>query len=84
MGDTRRDQDQVTGAPARYARARRVVGRVEDEGLLRPGLDAEEAARLLWSATSQRAWEELVTDAGWSTEQWVRRTTEVVERALLR
>ena len=69
---------------ARYARARRVAGRAEEEGLLRAGLDRDEAARLLWSATSQRAWEELVTDSGWSTEQWVHRTTEALERALLR
>ena len=69
---------------ARYGRARRVVVRAEEEGLLRAGLDPEEAARLLWSATSQRAWEELVTDSGWSTLQWVRRTTEALERALLR
>lgn len=68
---------------ARYQRARRVVDRIVDEGLLPDGMDAVDGARLLWSATSQRAWDELVGEAGWSPERWVRRTTELLERALL-
>lgn len=67
---------------ARHARARAVVERLAAEGLLVPGLSVEDAARLLWSATSQHAWADLVQDAGWSTRRWTHRTTQLLERAL--
>lgn len=69
---------------ARYRRARDVVSRLEAEGLLDPVWTVPDAARLLWSATSQHAWADLVLDAGWSTARWVRHTTLLLERALLR
>jgi AcrR family transcriptional regulator len=68
---------------ARFDRARQVVGRLAAEGLLRPDLPTDDAARLLWSATSLRAWTELVVESGWTAEQWVRRTAELLERSLL-
>ena len=68
---------------ARLERARRVVARIAAEGRLRPGLDAEVAAHLVWSATSLRAWCELVEEAGWTTEQWVAHTTDLLDHALL-
>ena len=66
---------------ARLARARDVAARLAAERLLVDGLDAEDAARLLWSATSQRAWADLVA-SGWSTPQWTARTTQLLELAL--
>ena len=68
---------------ARLERARRVVERIAAEGRLRPGLSVDVAAHLLWSATSLRAWCELVEEAGWTTEQWVAHTAELLDRALL-
>jgi AcrR family transcriptional regulator len=67
---------------ARHARARAVVERLAAEGLLVHGLSVDDAARLLWSVTSQHAWAELVQDTGWSTRRWTQRTTQLLERAL--
>ena len=66
---------------ARLGRARDVVGRLAADGQLVDGLDVEDAARLLWSVTSQRAWADL-TDSGWTTGHWAARTTQLLERAL--
>ena len=68
---------------ARLERARRVVERIAEEGRLRPGLDVDVATHLLWSATSLRAWCELVEESGWTTEQWVTHTADLLDRALL-
>lgn len=68
---------------ARYERAHAVAARLATQGVLHDGLAVDDAARLMWSATSQRAWTELVVDAGWSTDRWVARTTELLERALV-
>ena len=69
---------------ARYVRARDLVGRLAREDVLVVDLTVDEAARLLWSATSQRSWAELVIDGGWTTEQWTDRMTQLLERALIR
>ena len=68
---------------ARYRRARDVVSRLDAEGSLDPAWTVPDAARLLWSVTSQHAWADLVLDGGWSTTRWVRHTTLLLERALL-
>ncbi len=68
---------------ARYARGRDVVARLAEEGALFDGLGVDDAARLLWSATSQRSWTELVVDTGWTTQQWTQRMTQLLERALI-
>jgi hypothetical protein len=68
---------------ARLDRCVAVVSRLADEGLLRPEWDVPAAARLLWSVTSLRAWEELVIDRGWSTRTWVKHSTRLLEHALI-
>lgn len=68
---------------ARFRRCVDVVRRLRDDGVLDPAWTVEDGARLLWSMTSQRAWAELVHDAGWSTDRWVDHTTRALERALL-
>lgn len=68
---------------ARFDRACQVIARLAEEGALRNRWTVEDAARLLWSTTSQRAWSELVVESGWSTDRWVRRTTELLEGALV-
>lgn len=67
---------------ARLDRARGVVHRLREESLLAPGWDVDSGARLLWSMTSQRAWTELVVEAGWSSGQWADHTTVALTRAL--
>jgi AcrR family transcriptional regulator len=44
----------------------------------------EEAADFFWVALSIETWEHLTTERGWSQEQYIRRTQEVLKKALLR
>jgi AcrR family transcriptional regulator len=69
---------------ARLARCRAVVDRLAADGRLVPGWTAAGAAELFWSMTSLRAWEDLVHRAGWTEEEWTRRTTAALEAALVR
>jgi AcrR family transcriptional regulator len=59
-----------------------IVAQLEREGNLREGLDRSFAADLLWSLTSLRAWEDLVLQRGWSTDQYVGHVTELCLEAL--
>lgn len=68
---------------ARLRRCRDVVDRLEGEGALADGWSVDAAAGALWSATSLRAWEELVVEGTWTTDTWVAHTTHLLERALL-
>lgn len=84
-----RDSDAAAAAAweereqARYERLLSVIERLDREGLLVATLPVSVAARLAWSLTSQRAWEELVVDGGWSTGKWVQYTTQLLETALV-
>lgn len=69
---------------ARLHRCEQVVKRLLVEGELSPSFDAETAARLLWATTSQRVWEDLVVDQGWSTDRYREHLTALLESALLR
>jgi len=42
------------------------------------------AARLMWATTSQRVWEDLVIDQGWTTDQYRTHLTDLLESALLK
>lgn len=69
---------------ARLHRCEQVVQRLHDEGELAPGWDVPNAARCFWAVTSQRVWDDLVMDQGWSTAQYRNRITALLEAALLR
>lgn len=69
---------------ARLGRCRQVVARLEGDGDLAPGWDPEAAARCFWAVTSQRVWDDLVVDQGWTTEQYRDHLTALLEAALLR
>jgi AcrR family transcriptional regulator len=69
---------------ARLGRCTDVIRRLFDEEILGNGWDIPTAAHVMWSVTSLRAWEELVVEQGWSTRAWVRHTTRLLERALLK
>lgn len=87
--DRLRDRDPDAAAAwkeredARYRRCLDLTRRMRTEGVLVDSLTPAVAARLIWSMTSQRAWNELVNEAGWSTSAWTRRTTRALERTLL-
>lgn len=67
---------------ARLVRFGEVVARLQRESVLRPDWNVAEAGRLGWSATSQHAWQALVRDGDWSTEDWVERTAAMLDLAL--
>jgi len=62
---------------------REIVGRLQQEGSLKKGLDAQAATDLLWSITSLRMWEDLVLDRGWTPQQYEKRITALLQSALL-
>jgi AcrR family transcriptional regulator len=51
---------------------------------LRPGVNADEAADVIWSLLDPTAAEGLVHRRGWSVEQWATWVTTALERLLLR
>jgi hypothetical protein len=68
---------------ARLQRCETVVTRLHAEGDLAAAWDVPTAARLLWAATSQRVWDDLAVDQGWSTGQYRAHLTTMLEAALL-
>lgn len=69
---------------ARLQRCEQVVRRLCDDGELAPEWDVATAARCMWAVTSQRVWDDLVVDQGWSTAQYRTHITALLETALLR
>lgn len=69
---------------ARLERCEQVVRRLQDEGELAPGWDVATAARCFWAITSQRVWDDLAMDQGWSTARYRTHITSLLEAALLR
>jgi AcrR family transcriptional regulator len=68
---------------ARLQRCEQVVQRLRDDGELASNWDVPTAARCFWAVTSQRVWDDLVMDQGWSTAQYRNRITALLEDALL-
>jgi hypothetical protein len=68
----------------RLAGCRDVIARMRKEGSLRPGLEPETAADLLWSITSLRMWEDLVLGRGWSPQRYEKRINELLQAAVVR
>lgn len=68
----------------RLARARDVITRTQAAGELAEQWTVDTAARLLWAITSQRVWEDLVVDQGWTSDEYCRHLTELLESALLK
>lgn len=69
---------------ARLQRCEQVVRRLDAEGDLADGWDVPAAARCFWAITSQRVWDDLVNDQGWSTTRYRTHITMLLESALLR
>jgi len=68
---------------ARLQRCEDLVRRLASEGVLRAGWDPSSAAQCLWAVTSQRVWDDLVVDQGWSTDSYCSHLTQLLEAALL-
>lgn len=87
--DVLRRTDPAAGAAweerehARLQRCETIVARLHAEGDLAAAWDVSAAARLLWAVTSQRVWDDLVIDQGWSAGQYRTHLTTMLEAALL-
>ncbi len=68
----------------RLAGCRGLVDRLAAEDALRPGVDRDTAADLLWTMTSLRMWEDLVLERGWSAARYVRHVTAAILAAIAR
>lgn len=68
---------------ARLQRCEQVVQRLHDDGELASSWEVPTAARCFWAVTSQRVWDDLVMDQGWSTAQYRNHITALLEDALL-
>ena len=69
---------------ARLDRCEQVVRRLSHEGELLPRWNVATAARCFWAVTSQRVWDDLVMDQGWSSDRYRKHITALPEGALLR
>ena len=81
------DEQAVGGAvrrkeEERMAGMRRLAGRLAEQGVLREGLSAEDAERVLWVLTSFESFDALYTGRGMSTDDVVDLLTDLAERAL--
>jgi AcrR family transcriptional regulator len=68
----------------RLSGCRAIVAQLEDDGALRPGLNAGVAADLLWTLTSLQTWESLVLLRGWTAAQYEDRLAELLLHVLTR
>lgn len=69
---------------ARLARCAAVISRADEEGELHPRWNRDAATTLFWAVTSQRVWDDLVVDQGWSQDRYRDQLTQLLESALLR
>jgi AcrR family transcriptional regulator len=81
------DEQAVGGAvrakeEERMAGMRRLAGRLAEEDILREGLSAEDAERVLWVLTSFESFDSLYTGRGMSTDDVVDLLIEIAECAL--
>lgn len=83
----RQDPDADTGWRDRLDARRQgcgaVVARLVEEGRLKPGLDPELAADLVWTLTSLRTWDDLVVQRGWSADTYRERISALVMAAVV-
>ena len=69
---------------ARLARCTEIIRRLHADGDLDERWDVPTAARCFWAITSQRVWDDLANDQGWTSAHYRQRLTAFVEAALLK
>jgi AcrR family transcriptional regulator len=67
----------------RYNHSRAVAHRLATEGVLAAGWTEADAADLIWSLTSIRAYEDLVIDRGWSPNRYRQRIKAILVGTLV-
>ena len=88
LGVLRRSDEAAEAAwqerdQARLSRCRQVARRLEAEHALRPELTVDDAAALIWVATSPAVWEDLTRNLNWNTAKYADRLRDLLEHALL-
>ena len=83
------DDEAVGGAMRRGEEIRsrgmaRLAGRLDEQGVLLPGVSAERAAEVLWLLASFDAFDQLYTGRGLALDAVVEVLTEMAERSLCR
>ncbi|HZA47260.1 MAG TPA: TetR/AcrR family transcriptional regulator [Rubrobacter sp.] len=63
---------------------RRTIEALHREGMLAPEWSRDVAVDLMWTMLSIRNWEQLTTECGWSTNQYVSRMQELLKRTFVR
>ena len=66
------------------ANQRAIVERLDEGNALRPGLDVERAADILWTLNHPTVWQLLVKERGWTAEQYEEWAASVAASQLLR
>jgi hypothetical protein len=82
------DADAVGGAVATEEAERRqgmarVIGRLDEQGLLREGLDPEQAQQALWVLSSFESFDLLLTGRGMAAGEAAELLVEMAERTIL-
>jgi AcrR family transcriptional regulator len=62
---------------------RRIVASIAEKGALRPDLDVERAADILWTINHGDLWQHLVVRRGWSAEEYEHWLAETFQALLL-
>jgi AcrR family transcriptional regulator len=65
------------------ANQRTIVEQLAERGELRPGLDVERAADILWTINHPNTWQLLVAERGWTPEEYERWTGAAARAQLL-
>ena len=68
---------------ARYRDERRIARSLARKGALREGLSETQAADIIWAIATTRTYRALVGERRWTTDQYERWLTDLLERALL-
>jgi AcrR family transcriptional regulator len=68
---------------SRLRGCRAIVARLDNEGVLRRGLQPDVAVDLLWTLTSLRTWEDLVRLRRWTAKQYEDRMTALLLSTLV-
>jgi AcrR family transcriptional regulator len=63
---------------------RRTIEALHRDGMLAPEWSRDVAVDLMWTMLSIRNWEQLTTECGWSTNQYVSRMQELLMRTFVR
>ena len=66
-----------------HANQRAIVERLHERGELAPGLDVDRAADILWTINHPNTWQLLVTERGWTPEEYERWVGETARGELL-